>query len=78
MNVLRLKETMLMNRVEFLQKTMFFLVRPETYWVVCYLNICFIFVIIETLLIYMGDFMGDLQSNFFIRRKISFGFLLRK
>ena len=35
MNVLRLKETMLMNKVEFLQKTVFFLVRPETYWVMC-------------------------------------------
>ena len=31
MNVLRLKETMLMNEVEFLGKTVFFLVRPETY-----------------------------------------------
>ena len=28
MNVLRLKETMLMNKVEFLEKTVFFLVRP--------------------------------------------------
>ena len=31
MNVLRLKETMLMNKVEFLKKAVFFLVRPETY-----------------------------------------------
>ena len=31
MNVLRLKETMLMNKVEFLKKNVFFLVRPETY-----------------------------------------------
>ena len=31
MNLLRLKETMLMNKVEFLEKTEFFLVRPETY-----------------------------------------------
>ena len=31
MNVLRLKETMLMNKVEFLDKTVFLLVRPETY-----------------------------------------------
>ena len=31
MNVLRLEETMLINRVEFLEKTVFFLVRPETY-----------------------------------------------
>ena len=30
MNVLRLKETMFMNKVEFLEK-LFFLVRPETY-----------------------------------------------
>ena len=36
MNVLRLKETMLMNKVEFLKKAVFFLVRPETYWVMCY------------------------------------------
>ena len=35
MNVLRLKETMLMNEVEFLEKTVFFLIRPETYWVMC-------------------------------------------
>ena len=31
MNVLRLKETMLMNKVEFLEITVVFLVRPETY-----------------------------------------------
>ena len=31
MNVLRLKETMLLNKVEFLEKTLFYLVRPETY-----------------------------------------------
>ena len=31
MNVLRLKETMLMNKVEFLEKTVFFIVRGETY-----------------------------------------------
>ena len=31
MNVLRLKETMLMNNVEFLEKTVSFLVRLETY-----------------------------------------------
>ena len=31
MNVLRLKETMLMNKVEFLKKTVFFLVGLETY-----------------------------------------------
>ena len=37
MNVLNLKETMLMNKVEFLEKTVFFLVRPETYWVMCYM-----------------------------------------
>ena len=30
MNVLRLKESMLMNKVEFLEKNIFFLVRPET------------------------------------------------
>ena len=30
MDVLRLKETMLMNEVEFLEETVFFLVRPET------------------------------------------------
>ena len=39
MNVLRLTETMLMNKVEFLEKTVFFLVRPETYWVMCYYKI---------------------------------------
>ena len=33
MNVLRLKETTLMNEVEFLEKTVFFLVSPEAYWV---------------------------------------------
>ena len=27
---------MLMNKVEFLEKPVFFLVRPETYWVMCY------------------------------------------
>ena len=38
MNVLRLKETMFMNKVEFLEKNcVFFLVRPETYWVMCYM-----------------------------------------
>ena len=31
MNVLRLKETMLMNEVEFLKEIVFFLVRSETY-----------------------------------------------
>ena len=31
MNVLGLKETMLMNKVEFFEKTVFFLVIPETY-----------------------------------------------
>ena len=31
MNVLRLNGTMLMNKVEFIEKTVFFLVRPETY-----------------------------------------------
>ena len=31
MNVLRLKETMLMNKVKFLEKTVFFGVRPEIY-----------------------------------------------
>ena len=36
MNLLRLKETMLMNKVEFIEKTLFFLVGPETYWVMCY------------------------------------------
>ena len=30
-NVIRLKETMLMNEVKFFEKTVFFLVRPETY-----------------------------------------------
>ena len=35
MNVLRLKETILMNEVEFLEKTVFFLVRPGTYRVMC-------------------------------------------
>ena len=35
MNVLRLKETMLKNKIEFLEKTVFFLVRPETYWGMC-------------------------------------------
>ena len=38
MNVLCLKETMFMNNVEFLEKTVFFLVRPETYLVMCYLS----------------------------------------
>ena len=37
MNVLSLKETMLMNKVGFLEKTVPFLVRPETYWEMCYL-----------------------------------------
>ena len=32
MNVLRLKGTMLTNKVKFLEKTVFFLVRPETYF----------------------------------------------
>ena len=36
MNLLRLKETMFMNKVEFLEKTVFSLVRPQTYWVMCY------------------------------------------
>ena len=36
MNVSRLKETLLMNKIEFLEKTVFFLVRPETYWVMCW------------------------------------------
>ena len=36
MNVLRLKETLLMNKVEFLEKTVFFLVKPKIYWVMCY------------------------------------------
>ena len=31
MIVLRLKKTMLMNKVEFLEKTVFFLVRPAAY-----------------------------------------------
>ena len=31
MNVLRLQKSMLMNKIEFLEKTVFFLVRPETY-----------------------------------------------
>ena len=31
MNVSRLKATMLMNKVEFFEKTVFLLVRPETY-----------------------------------------------
>ena len=31
MNVLHLKETMLKNKVEFLEKTVFLLVRSETY-----------------------------------------------
>ena len=31
MNVLQLKETVLINKVEFLEKAVFFLVRPETY-----------------------------------------------
>ena len=30
-NTLRLNKTMLMNKVEFLEKTVFFIVRPETY-----------------------------------------------
>ena len=34
MDVLRLKETMFMSKVEFLEKTVFFLVRLKTYWVV--------------------------------------------
>ena len=38
MHVLRLKETMLMNKAEFLEKTVFFLVRPETYWVVFWVH----------------------------------------
>ena len=33
MNVLRLKKIMLINKVEFLEKTVFFLIRPETYQV---------------------------------------------
>ena len=36
MNLLRLKETMLMNKIAFLEKPVFFLVRPVTYWVMCY------------------------------------------
>ena len=36
MNVLHLKKTVLMNKVEFLEKTVFFFVRPETYRVMCY------------------------------------------
>ena len=35
MNVLYLKETMLMNKDEFLEKTVFFLIGPEIYWVMC-------------------------------------------
>ena len=31
MNLLGLKGTILMNKVEFLEKSVFFLVRPETY-----------------------------------------------
>ena len=31
MNVLRLKQIVLMNKVELLEKTVFFFVRPETY-----------------------------------------------
>ena len=41
MNVLRLKETRLMNKVEFLEKTVFFFVRPESYWVMCYVQLTF-------------------------------------
>ena len=36
MNVLRLKETMLMDKAKFLEKTVFLLFRRETYWVMCY------------------------------------------
>ena len=36
MIVLRLKETMFMNKVEFIEKTVRLLVRPETYWMMCY------------------------------------------
>ena len=39
MNVLRLKETMFMNKVEFLEKAVFYLVKPETYWVMCYVAV---------------------------------------
>ena len=38
MNVIRLKDTMLMNKFVFLEKTVFFLVGPETYWVMCYIS----------------------------------------
>ena len=41
MNVLRLEETVLMNKVEFLEKSVFFLVTLETYWVMCYINYVF-------------------------------------
>ena len=36
--VLLLKETMLMNKVEFCQKNVFFLVSPGTYWSTCYMK----------------------------------------
>ena len=35
MNVKRLEETILMNKAEFREKTVFLLARPETYWIMC-------------------------------------------
>ena len=40
MNVLRLKEIILMNKDEFIEKTVISLVRPETYSVMRYMHNC--------------------------------------
>lgn len=39
MNVSLVKESMLMNKVELQKKNLFFLVRPETYRVMCHIHI---------------------------------------
>ena len=33
-----------MNKVKFFEKIVFFLVRPETYWVICYLELALMFI----------------------------------
>ena len=39
------KETMLMNKVEFCRKVVALLVRPRTYWVMCYELVCGTYII---------------------------------
>ena len=56
---------MLMNKVEFLEKTAFFLIRPETHWVMCYFRVFIINTCIWSAIVFLSGVPEENEKSEF-------------